>query len=1060
MYVKVEDDANVCGDYVLPWNLTANTAPCCNLTTWTGTASTDWDDANNWDTYLVPTACNDVIIPTGTPNQSTIGGTTTAEAASVTVATNATLDIATGGILNLETDGIDNNGSITNSGFINVGLTTTVPVPNAISNYGSFTNDGTITTGLVATTGGGINIQTFGPFENNGSIVVGPGWGVVGDFGIGVYNNGLLTNNGTIENTSGSIGAFLLMQGAPAEILNYGVIDLNTAGVRLSFGGTLTNAACGEILEAAFNIDAGCLVDNSGLITTLGGSNNGTWDNSGTIHSLSAVISSPNAINNDDLIIQPVTLTNACGELSPAFGIGPNLGSTVSICTDAAATSSAGTYDAGTNTFTPNFALSNTTYNLFVKVVDDANTCTDYILPWNLTVNYVSPPEITNFVSTGTTCQSAGAGVQYYGTPGAAVNVDIPGVGNHNGVIPASGTSGFEFFAPAGTYTATITSVSLDGCDGVAGQTVDFTILPLQIWYADTDEDGFGDTNSSIESCDQPTGFVLDNSDCNDNDNTIYPGAVEVCDGQDNNCNGLIDTFDPTLVDNIAPEITSCPGNITVGNDPGDCGATVPFEAIATDNCGVTLSYSTAPGSSFPIGTTSVTATATDVAGNSVNCSFTVTVEKTGDPDLFYAYTVIGFDEVKMKENTVLSGGVGVVNNGKKAKLEHGTQVTAANTFVKAPVLDLKSGSQVGTYYPGPVDASLLPNFQSGSYCNNEVEFPDNSGPATLDLACYKKIKVGKNVSATFSGHASVSAKELELKEGASVTFAQSTSLLLDKKLDAGKNVSISNGGNEVWIFANDEVKIDEGNNVTVNIYSQKKLKVEKADGNPTYMNGIFIADKVDSKENVYWNWDANTCPYFPPALPLAGIVEFKAVAGTTNGKAHVDLHWLTNEDYRNGHFEVEKSSEGIQFSPVVEKVSSHDDTEIHLYRSADPNPAEGVWFYRLKLVRTDGTIGYSAPQKVRIELPDNYVLFPNPASEQVRVDMTESVGKPAVLQLVNGQGLIIRTQQFDGLPDGPVTFELDGCKDGIYWLNVQVEGKRSRALKFVVANNVAVARD
>jgi hypothetical protein len=54
----------------------------------------------------------------------------------------------------------------------------------------------------------------------------------------------------------------------------------------------------------------------------------------------------------------------------------------------------------------------------------------------------------------------------------------------------------------------------------------------------------------------------------------------------------------------------------------------VPFAATATDNCGgtITFTYSQAPGSAFPIGTTTVTATATDVCGNSSSCSFTVTV--------------------------------------------------------------------------------------------------------------------------------------------------------------------------------------------------------------------------------------------------------------------------------------------------------------------------------------------------------------------------------------------------------------------------------------------------
>jgi len=61
-------------------------------------------------------------------------------------------------------------------------------------------------------------------------------------------------------------------------------------------------------------------------------------------------------------------------------------------------------------------------------------------------------------------------------------------------------------------------------------------------YYADFDGDGFGDPNNSIAECDALSGYVLDNTDCDDTDPNRFPGNSEICgDGIDNNCDNVID---------------------------------------------------------------------------------------------------------------------------------------------------------------------------------------------------------------------------------------------------------------------------------------------------------------------------------------------------------------------------------------------------------------------------------------------------------------------------------------------------------------------------------------
>ena len=57
------------------------------------------------------------------------------------------------------------------------------------------------------------------------------------------------------------------------------------------------------------------------------------------------------------------------------------------------------------------------------------------------------------------------------------------------------------------------------------------------VWYADVDEDGHGDPGASVPACEQPAKTVATDDDCDDKDRYRYPGAPEVCDGVDNDCN-------------------------------------------------------------------------------------------------------------------------------------------------------------------------------------------------------------------------------------------------------------------------------------------------------------------------------------------------------------------------------------------------------------------------------------------------------------------------------------------------------------------------------------------
>ena len=73
--------------------------------------------------------------------------------------------------------------------------------------------------------------------------------------------------------------------------------------------------------------------------------------------------------------------------------------------------------------------------------------------------------------------------------------------------------------------------------------------------YRDLDGDGRGDPGLVLPSCDGsiPAGYVADHTDCDDANAAVHPGAVEVCNGIDEDCDGTADDVAPFVCDDSDP---------------------------------------------------------------------------------------------------------------------------------------------------------------------------------------------------------------------------------------------------------------------------------------------------------------------------------------------------------------------------------------------------------------------------------------------------------------------------------------------------------------------------
>jgi len=290
---------------------------------------------------------------------------------------------------------------------------------------------------------------------------------------------------------------------------------------------------------------------------------------------------------------------------------------------DATCDTPPGTSGTGDFDVTAHFPLGSTTVTCQTTV--DTTTVTKSA---TITIQDTTPPTVTVPADVSVTTTSSGGAVVTY--PDATASDIVDGSLTPT-CSPASGST-----FPTGTTTVTCTATDAHGNTGSGSFTVTVTVVdttpPVLTLPSDitvTTESGSGAAVTySATATDNLDGAITPS--CNPASGSTFPvGTTTVtCTATDSHSNSTSGTFNVTvnLVDTTPPVIT-VPADFTVttGN-PG--GAVVTYSTSAVDALDgpITPACSPASGTTFSLGATTVTCTATDAHSNTASKSFNVTV--------------------------------------------------------------------------------------------------------------------------------------------------------------------------------------------------------------------------------------------------------------------------------------------------------------------------------------------------------------------------------------------------------------------------------------------------
>ncbi len=182
--------------------------------------------------------------------------------------------------------------------------------------------------------------------------------------------------------------------------------------------------------------------------------------------------------------------------------------------------------------------------------------------------------------------------------------------------------------------------------------------------------------------------------------------------------------------------------------------------------------------------------------------------------------------------------------------------------------------------------------------------------------------------------------------------------------------------------------------------------------------------------------------------------VELTSFTAKSLGR-NVVLHWATATEVRNTGYDVERSTNKINWTKIGYVEGQGNSNTPNEYSFTDKNLKVGKYFYRLKQIDTDGSFEYYYTSEVDVKTTEKFELtqnFPNPFNPSTNIAYTITQAGNVKLTLYNALGQAVKTLVNEYKEAGSYNFILvtDGLNSGVYFYKIE-SGNYSQVRKMMI---------